>query len=97
MCIVSSVGKTSLAERKKTVSAKKYLEGVEENVNKLDFRAAELNASYNKTVEDQSKLKEQQAELAEAIERDQDEKEANFLTSLYIIIHKLCNYVCNNS
>ena len=32
-------------ERKKTVSAKKYLEGVEENVNKLDFRAAELNAT----------------------------------------------------
>ena len=29
-------------ERKKAVSAKKYLEGVEENVNKLDDRAAEL-------------------------------------------------------
>ena len=66
-------------ERKKTVSAKKYLDGVEENVNKLDFRAAELNASYDKAVENQLKLKEQQAEIAEAIERVEDEKEASFL------------------
>ena len=33
-------------ERKKAVSAKKYLEGVEGNVNKLDDRAAELAAAY---------------------------------------------------
>ena len=66
-------------ERKKTISAKKYLEGVEENVNKLDLRAAELNATFVKAAEDQLKLKEQQAEIAEAIERVEDEKEASFL------------------
>ena len=66
-------------ERKKTVSAKKYLEGVEENVNKLDLRAAELSASYDKAVENQLKLKEQQDEIVEAIERVEDEKEASFL------------------
>ena len=66
-------------ERKKTISAKKYLEGVEENVNKLDLRAAELNATFVKATENQLKLKEQQAEIAEAIERVEDEKEASFL------------------
>ena len=66
-------------ERKKTISAKKYLEGVEENVNKLDLRAAELNATFVKATENQLKLKEQQVEIAEAIERVEDEKEASFL------------------
>ena len=60
-------------ERKKTISAKKYLEGVEENVNKLDLRAAELNATFVKATENQLKLKEQQVEIAEAIERVEDE------------------------
>ena len=43
-------------ERKKAMSAKKYLEGVEENVNKLDARAADLTAAYAKTEEELLKL-----------------------------------------
>ena len=49
-------------ERKKAVTAKKYLEGVEESVNKLDLHAAELKASYEKILSNQEKLKAQQAE-----------------------------------
>ena len=41
------------------MSAKKYLEGVEESVNKLDLKAAELIASYENATKEQIKLKEQ--------------------------------------
>ncbi len=66
-------------ERKKMSSAKKYILGVEENVNKLDDRALELKGIYAKTAEEQKKLQEQQIELAEAINSVDDEKEASFL------------------
>ena len=66
-------------ERKKAVSAKKYLEGVEESVNKLDFQAAELKATYEKALANQSKLLEQQNEIAEALDRVKNKKEASFL------------------
>ncbi len=66
-------------ERKKMSSAKKYILGVEENVNKLDDRALELKGIYAKTAEQQMKLQEQQAELAEALDSVKDEKEASFL------------------
>ena len=66
-------------ERKKMSSAKKYLMGVEENVNKLDDRALELKSIYTKTTEEQKKLQEQQVELAEALDSINDEKEASFL------------------
>ena len=66
-------------ERKKAYSAKKYLEGVEENVNKLDDRAAELIATYEKATEEQLKLKEQETEIEESIENAEDPKEVAFL------------------
>lgn len=66
-------------ERKKAVSAKKYLEGVEDSVNKLDDRAAELSATYEAATAEQLKLQEQQAEIAESIENAADEKEIVFL------------------
>lgn len=66
-------------ERKKAVSAKKYLEGVEANVNKLDDRAAELAAAYEGATKEQIKLEEQQTEIAESIESAVDEKEISFL------------------
>ena len=37
-------------ERKKAVSAKKYLDGVEENVNKLDAKALDLNVAFSEAV-----------------------------------------------
>lgn len=66
-------------ERKKAVSAKKYLDGVEENVNKLDARAADLLATYEKTTQEQLKLKEQETAIADALDTLSDEKEAGYL------------------
>lgn len=66
-------------ERKKAVTAKKYLEGVEESVNKLDLHAAELKASYEKMLLNQEKLKAQQAEIAEVLAKVEDENEALYL------------------
>lgn len=66
-------------ERKKAVSAKKYLEGVEESVNKLDDRAAELKLAYEKATEEQIKLKEQETVISDSLDAVEDDKEAAFL------------------
>ncbi|MBO7345685.1 MAG: hypothetical protein J6U92_07105 [Clostridia bacterium] len=66
-------------ERKKAVNAKKYLEGVEENVNKLDVRAGELALAYEQAVAEQTKLQEQSQAVSESLNGVQDEKEASFL------------------
>jgi len=73
---------TELAEseaRKKAVSAKKYLAGVEENVTKLDLKAAELSAAYENTVKTLTELKEQEVEFEKAIGDAEDENAINFL------------------
>ena len=66
-------------ERKKAVTAKKYLEGVEDNVNKLDARASELAHTLQQTEEEHNKLKEQESEISDAIDSVADEKEAAYL------------------
>jgi predicted nucleic acid-binding Zn-ribbon protein len=66
-------------ERKKAMSAKKYLEGVEENVNKLDVRASELMGLYEQMTDEQLKLKEQENVLKESLDSVADEKEATYL------------------
>ncbi len=66
-------------ERKKAVSAKKYLDGVEENVNKLDARAIDLIAAYEAVTQEQLKLKEQEESIVDAIDSSKDEKEVAFL------------------
>ncbi len=66
-------------ERKKAVNAKKYLEGVEDNVNKLDVRAAELTTAYEALNDDLNKLKEQSQEISDGVAQAEDEKEASFL------------------
>jgi predicted nucleic acid-binding Zn-ribbon protein len=70
---------SSSEERKKAMSAKKYLEGVEESVNKLDVRAAELFATYEKATDEQIKLKEQESAITDALDAVEDEKEAAYL------------------
>ncbi|MBQ3493490.1 MAG: hypothetical protein IJA88_05215 [Clostridia bacterium] len=70
---------SSSEERKKAVSAKKYLDGVEENVNKLDARAAELISAYESTTAEQLKLKEQEVAITDALDALADEKEASYL------------------
>ena len=66
-------------ERKKAVSAKKYLDGVEENVNKLDKKAGDLLAEYEKAVLDQKKLAEQKEEFTHALEGAEDETEIEYI------------------
>ena len=66
-------------ERKKRNTAKKYILGVEENVNKLDDRALELKSAFDGISQKQAKLLEQQAELSQALNSVNDEKEASFL------------------
>lgn len=66
-------------EKKKAMNAKKYLEGVEENVNKLDLKASELASIYENATKEQLKLKEQQAEITDALNSVEDEKEVVYL------------------
>ena len=66
-------------ERKKAMSAKKYLDGVVENVNKLDDRASELIFAYEKATDEQLKLKEQEEELVRSLEEAVDENAVNYL------------------
>lgn len=66
-------------ERKKAVTAKKYLEGVEESVNKLDDRAAELIATYESATAEQLKLKEQESAIVDSLDTACDEKEVQYL------------------
>ncbi len=66
-------------ERKKAISAKKYLDGVNENVEKLDNKAKELISAYESTTKEQLKLEEQETEFKNAIEELEDDKGAEFL------------------
>ncbi len=66
-------------ERKKRNTAKKYILGVEENVNKLDDRASELKGAFESISQKQAQLLEQQAELSQALNSVEDEKQASFL------------------
>ena len=66
-------------ERKKAMSAKKYLEGVEETLAKLESRASELVLAYENATKQQLKLKEQEEEFARAIDSLEDQTEATYL------------------
>lgn len=70
---------SSSEERKKAVSAKKYLDGVEEAVAKLDIRSAELNSAYAKAIDKQQKLAEQEQEFESLIAGVEDQAEAEYL------------------
>ena len=66
-------------ERKKRNTAKKYILGVEESVNKLDDKALELKSAFEGISQKQKQLSEQQTELSQALNTVNDEKEASFL------------------
>ena len=67
-------------ERKKTAQAMKYLNGVEENLKRLDDKSAELLSAYNGCVEEIAKLKEQGAEFSSASEDAKDKSAIEYLT-----------------
>ena len=66
-------------ERKKAMSAKKYIEGVEESVNKLDSHAADLIAAFDRVKKEIESLNAQKAEFEGALKSVADETEANYL------------------
>ncbi len=66
-------------ERKKAVEAKKFLDGVEGMVNKLDDKAGELLLAYEKLKSTSKKLEEQKEEFANALDTIEDETGANFV------------------
>ena len=66
-------------ERKKAVEAKKYLDGVEESVNKLDDKASELLLAYENVLKERAKLEEQNEEFKKALEGIEDETGATYL------------------
>lgn len=66
-------------ERKKAVEAKKYLDTVEESVNKLDARAGELLVAYENVLKEKEQLEEQKEEFKKALEGIEDETGANYL------------------
>lgn len=66
-------------DRKKASGAKKYLDGVEEGVNKLDDRASALYAEYENVLRATDKLKDQQEEIVSALSGVKDANEAAFL------------------
>ena len=65
--------------RKKAVTAKKYLESVEETITKLDVKAAELAHIYSKMQEESKALSEQREEFMGALEHAEDENGLNYL------------------
>ncbi len=66
-------------DRKKYAVAKKYLDGVVENVNKLDQRASELLSAYEQVTSEKLRLKEQEEELSQALESSIDENAVSYL------------------
>ena len=66
-------------ERKKAMNAKKYLDGVVDNVNKLDDKASELISAYEQATKEQLKLKEQEEELLRALDEAADENAVAYL------------------
>ncbi len=66
-------------DRKKAVTAKKYLESVEENLSKLDLRAGELDSAFKKALSEKQKLTEELAELKTASSSMEGKEEAEFI------------------
>ena len=66
-------------ERKKAAAAKKFLDGVEESVAKLDQRAGELYAAFSATEAELNTIKEQEKEFKNALEGASDEGSAGYL------------------
>lgn len=65
--------------RKKAVSAKKYLESVDESINLLDVKAAELAHIYEKLNEESKSLAEQREEFKGAMEHADDQDALTYL------------------
>ena len=70
---------SSSPARKKAASAKMYIEGVNDNVNKLDDKAGHISSDYEGLIAEQKRLNEQLGELQKALEQAEDENAFNYL------------------
>lgn len=66
--------------RKKAASAKSYLEGVNDNVNRLDDKAGHLSSDYEGILAERKRITEQLEELQKALLEAEDENEINYLS-----------------
>ena len=65
--------------RKKAITAKKYLESVDDTINMLDVKAAELVHIYEKMEEESKLLADQREEFIGAMEHAEDENALSYL------------------
>ncbi|MBR5900511.1 MAG: hypothetical protein IKZ38_03845 [Clostridia bacterium] len=70
---------SSSEERKKAVSAKKYIDGAPDSVNKLDDGSATAIGAYEQAVKEYQKLNEQLEELTKALAEAEDENAVEYL------------------
>jgi predicted nucleic acid-binding Zn-ribbon protein len=87
---------SSSPARKKAASAKVYIEGVEENVNKLDDKAGIISSEYDAIVAEQKKITEQLAELEKAVESAEDENEIAYLAKKAEELTGVVKTICAN-
>lgn len=66
-------------ERKKAVSARKYLESVDENLTKLDLRAGELDFVLKTVIKEKEKLKEELQDVKTVSSGIESREEAEFI------------------
>ena len=66
--------------KKKAASARAYIEGVNDNVNKLDDRAQIVSNESLSLFDEQKKLAEQLSDIEKAIDSANDENEVNYLS-----------------
>lgn len=70
---------SSNEDRKKGIAAKKFLDGVNDNLTELDRKAAEFDNAYTKYTETYRKLTETQREFDNVSEDYSEEDELNFV------------------
>ena len=66
-------------DRKKAITAKKYLESVEENLSKLDFKAGELDMALKSALKEKQELEDDLKELTNALNSLETKEEADFI------------------
>jgi chromosome segregation ATPase len=87
-------------ERKKAVSARKYLESVDENLTKLDLRAGELDFVLKTAIKEKEKLKEELQDVKTVSSGIESREEAEFIVKkiekIVTAIKKVSDEIRNN-
>lgn len=83
-------------ERRKAMSAKNYLQGVVDNVNKLDAKAEELNKLFAKASAELEKLLEQKDEIEKAVASSENQTEASYMLKKATELSSMIKAVMDN-